>query len=183
MLFRSVLSWRSFRGRGERGTERGPVSAMCQLLCWAPGQSGKQDRRVPVRAELAGHTSNKLTLETALSARRKGSCSDGRQAGRLPPLEIAGGPSEEVAFELRPEQGRRLPGQNARCLPRLCLLPRAPFSLLLCAKLPLPVPGLAGQTPPPGVGGGLEGGFLDLSRSLSSNPSAVFFPPCCPSRP
>lgn len=135
------------------------MSAMCQLLCWAPGQSGKQDRRVPARAELAGHTSNKLTLETALSARRKGSCSDGRQAGRLPPLEIAGGPSEEVAFELRPEQGRRLPGQNARCLPRLCLLPGAPFSLLLCAKLPLPVPGLAGQTPPPGVGGGLEGGL------------------------
>ena len=136
------------------------MSAVCQRLCWTPGQSSKQDRCVPVLGDLAGHTSNKLTLETALRARRKGSCSDGRQAVRLPPLETAGGPSEEVAFELRPEQGRRLPGQNARCLPRLCLLPGAPFSLLLCAKLPLPVPGLAGQTPPPGVGGGLGRGEL-----------------------
>ena len=85
--------------------------------------------------------------------RRKGSCFD----GRLPPWEAAGGPSEEAAFELRPERGRRLPGQNARCLPRPCLLPGAPFSPLLCTKLPLPVPGPAGQTPPLGVGGGLGG--------------------------
>lgn len=90
--------------------------------------------------------------------RRKGSYFDGRQAGRgSPPLEAEGGPPEEVVFELRPEQGRRAPGQNARCLPRLCLLPGAPF-LLLCAKLPLPVPGLAGQTPPPGWEVDGEGG-------------------------
>lgn len=155
---RGALSWSSFHGQGEQGTEQGPVSAACQLLCWTPGQSSKQDRRVPALGELAGQTSDKLTLEMALSARRKGSYFDGRQAVRLPPLEAEGGPPEEVVFELRPEQGRRLPGQNARCLPRLCLLPGAPFSLLLCAKLPLPVPGLAGQTPPPGVGGGRGGG-------------------------
>lgn len=150
-----ALISRARRARHGAGAGVCPVPA----AVWTPGQSSKQDRRVPALGELAEQTSDKLTLEMALSARRKGSYFDGRQAVRLPPLEAEGGPSEEVVFELRPEQGRRLPGQNARCLPRLCLLPGAPFSLLFCAKLPLPVPGLAGQTPPPGVGGGLGGGL------------------------
>lgn len=62
-----------------------------------------------------------------------------------------------MLFELRPEGEGEAHGQDACCLPGLCLLPGVPFPLLLCAEFPLTPPGPAEQATPPGVRGRLGG--------------------------